>query len=518
MKAVRFSRRSLLTLAGAAAASAVGAGLWSRSHRQTIFGSTQAVTEGAWRSSGGRLELDLVAEETAVAIPAGPARALTYNGLLPGPVLEVNPGDAVRIRLHNRLDQPTNLHYHGLHIPPGGTADNVFLSVAPGASQTYDFALPADHPAGTFYYHPHRHGTVADQVFGGLGGVLIVRGELDRIPEVQAAQEQVLFLKDLPAAGGGAGRGMGMGSMGMGRMLGREGPVLTVNGQVNPELSVPAGGLLRLRIVNGSNARFWRLALEDHPFHLIATDGGAIEAPVELEELLLAPGERAEVLVQANRSGGRYRLLNLPYARGRGGMMGGMGPRPGMGMGMGMGPRGGMGMGRDPGAGLGPGSGRERQNQDTIATLSYAGSVDPLPLPQRLLPVQPLPQPVRTRRFELNHGMAPGQGMVFLINGRPYDHHRTDTRVRLGDTEDWEVVNTGVMDHPFHVHINPFQVISRDGTPEPVRAWKDVVLVRPGETVRIRTRFADFPGRTVYHCHIFDHEELGMMGNLEIDA
>lgn len=114
--------------------------------------------------------------------------------------------------------------------------------------------------------------------------------------------------------------------------------------------------------------------------------------------------------------------------------------------------------------------------------------------------------------------MAPGQGMVFLINGRPYDHHRTDTRVRLGDTEDWEVVNTGVMDHPFHVHINPFQVISRNGTPEPYRAWKDVVLVRPGETVRIRTRFADFAGRTVYHCHILDHEELGMMGNLQIDT
>jgi FtsP/CotA-like multicopper oxidase with cupredoxin domain len=499
MTAAPFSRRSFLTLAGAAAASAVGAGLWSRSHRQNTFGSTHAAAAGAWRSSGGRLELDLVAQETTVAIPGGSARALTYNGLLPGPLLEMQPGDAVRIRLHNRLDQPTNLHYHGLHIPPGGTADNVFLNVAPGASQTYDFTLPADHRAGTFYYHPHRHGTVADQVFAGLGGVLIVRGALDRIPEVQAAREQVLFLKDLPAGDDGTARGVG--PMGMGRMLGREGPVLTVNGQVKPELSVPAGGLLRLRIVNGSNARFWRLALQGHRFHLIATDGGTIEVPVDLEELLLAPGERAEVLVQANRSGGRYRLLNLPYTRVRGGRMGG-----------GMGPRRGMGMGMSMGSGLAP------QGELTIATLSYAGSVDPLPLPQRLLPVEPLPQPVRTRRFELNHGMAPGQGMVFLINGRPYDHHRTDTRVRLGDTEDWEVVNTGVMDHPFHVHINPFQVISRNGTPEPVRAWKDVVLVRPGETVRIRTRFADFPGRTVYHCHIFDHEELGMMGNLQIDA
>jgi FtsP/CotA-like multicopper oxidase with cupredoxin domain len=386
-------------------------------------------------------------------------------------------------------------------LPPA-RADNVFLSVAPGASQTYDFTLPADHPAGTFYYHPHRHGTVADQVFGGLGGVLIVRGGLDRIPEVQAADEQVLFLKDLPGE-------RGFGPIGTGMMLGREGPVLTVNGRVNQALTIPAGGLLRLRIVNGSNARFWRLVLEDHPFHLIATDGGALEAPVQLRELLLAPGERAEVLVRGERQGGRYRLLNLPYARGSGGMMGGMGRGRGMGRGMGMGPGWRGGMGRGP---------AEPEEAMTIATLTYEGSVAPLPLPERLLPVTSLPAPVRTRRFLLHHGMARGMGMVFLMNGRAYEHDRIDTRVRIGDTEDWELVNAGVMDHPFHVHVNPFQVISRNGTPEPYRAWKDVVLVRPGETVRVRTRFTDFPGRTVYHCHILDHEELGMMGTLEISA
>ena len=101
---------------------------------------------------------------------SGPARALTYNGLLPGPLLEIDPGDAVRINLHNRLPRPTNIHYHGLHIPPGGSGDNVFLSVGPGESHSYAFTLPADHPAGTFYYHPHSHGTVADQVPAGWEG------------------------------------------------------------------------------------------------------------------------------------------------------------------------------------------------------------------------------------------------------------------------------------------------------------------------------------------------------------
>ena len=321
-------RRSFLALAAGAAASAAGAALLRRSALLPSAGSAGSMAASRVVSSGGRLEVELVAQETAVAIPGGPARALTYNGLLPGPLLEVEPGDAVRIRLHNRLARPTNLHYHGLHIPPGGTADNVFLSVAPGASQTYDFTLPADHPAGTFYYHPHRHGTVADQVFGGLGGVLIVRGALDRIPELRAADEQVVFLKDLPGQGGFGPTVRGNDAGPRGTCPHRQRP-----GEAGP--TIAAGGLLRLRIVNGSNARFWRLALEDHPLHLIATDGGALAAPVELQELLLAPGERAEVLVRGERQGGRYRLLNLPYARGSGGMMGGMGPGRGMGMGMG---------------------------------------------------------------------------------------------------------------------------------------------------------------------------------------
>ena len=472
------NRRSFLawTAGGAAAASAGLVGQRWLSHATEVAAASAA---RAVRSSQGVLRLDLVAQETRVAIPGTSGRALTYNGLLPGPVLELNAGDAVQIQLHNQLNQPTNLHYHGLHVSPEGQADNVFLSVQPGASQSYSFQIAEDHPAGLFYYHPHRHGTVADQVFGGLGGALIVRGALDRIPEVQAAQEEVLFLKDLPAD-----REHEMG----GAMLGREGSVLTVNGQVNPRIETPAGGLLRLRLVNGSNARFWRLALEGHRLHLIATDGGALEQPVAIEDLLLVPGARADVLVQISPNGGQFRLRNRAYNR--------VGRRM-------------MGMGRMMAS---------SQGEETIATVQTHDSTTPEPLPRQLLAVQPLHNPVRTRRFVMSHGMARGMGMVFLINGQAYDHQRIDTRVQLGDIEEWELVNTGVMDHPFHVHVNPMQVISRNGQPEPFPAWRDVVLVRAGETLRVRTQFRDFPGRSVYHCHILDHEELGMMGNLLIEA
>lgn len=472
------SRRSFLALAAGGAAAASAGELrhaWSARPQRRINPAATSVV----RSKAGLLKLDLVAQEMPISIPGTSRRALTYNGLLPGPQLELEPGDLVQLELHNRLKNPTNLHFHGLHIPPNGTADNVFLRVTPGQKQSYSFTLPDNHPAGLFYYHPHHHGTVADQVFGGLGGALLVRGELDRIPEVQAAQEEVLVLKDLPAANEGSGSGV---------MLGREGSILSVNGQVNPELQVAAGGLLRLRLLNASNARFWRLALEGHTMHLIATDGGALEQPVPLQELLLVPGERADVLVQVAPEGGRFRLSNLPYRR--------LG-RPGMGM-------------RRPVT--------DQHQADIVATVSTNGAVTPQPLPQRLLQVEELLSPIRTRRFVMNHGMAPSMGMAFLINGERYNHARIDTSVRLGETEDWELVNTGVMDHPFHLHVNPMQVISRNGRPEPYRAWRDVVLVRSGETVRVRTRFNDFVGKSVYHCHIFDHEDLGMMGNILIKA
>jgi FtsP/CotA-like multicopper oxidase with cupredoxin domain len=389
-----------------------------------------------------------------------------------------------------------------LHVPPTGNADNVFLSIPSGESFTYEFTIPDSHPCGTFLYHPHQHELVAQQVFGGLGGQFLIRGGLDDIPEVKAAQEAFLFLKDFALDG----RGRLLPPQHMAFMLGREGQLLTANGQVNPQLSIPAGGLLRLRLINASSSRFYRLALESHPFYLIARDGIPLAETVELEELLLVPGERADVLVRGNREPNQYRLLNLPYNRGGMGMMGGGMMGGGM-MGGGM-----MGGRRGRGFEQQPDGGSPR----TLATLTYSGQVEPLPLPRKLLPVEALPETKIVRRFVLNHAMSPGLGMIFLINGREYGHGRVDTQVSLNSVEDWEIINQGTMDHPFHLHTNPFQVISRNGKPAPYRAWQDTVLVPVRETVRLRVRFQNFVGKAVYHCHIHDHEDLGMMGVVEI--
>ncbi len=483
---VKFNRRQFIIL-GAAGAGVALIGNWVR---QKTISSQPLPTPSIdllplYQSSEGLLELDLEARESLVNLGEQQAYLLTYNGQIPAPRLEAKPGDQVRIHFTNNLSQPTNIHYHGLHIPIIGNADNVFLKIEPGKQLTYEFQIPSNHPSGTFWYHPHLHGLVAEQLFGGLAGLFIVRGELDEIPEIKAAKEEFLVLQDFSIDE----RGRLLSSRHMSLMMGREGDTIAVNGQINPSFSLPEKGLLRLRILNGSTSRFYRLALEDHSFYQIATDGHGLNEPIEVKELLLTPGQRADVLIRGERESGKYSLLNLPYNRGSMGMMG----------------RGMMG----------------RNNQDAtrvLATIDYESAEESLSLPTKLTSISALPEPQILRRFELNHGMNPSVGMAFLINGEPYQSNRLDTEVKLNTVEDWEIINTGVMDHPFHVHGNAFQVISRNGKPESLSACQDTILVPRGESVRIRIPFRDFAGKTVYHCHILDHEDLGMMGNLVIKA
>lgn len=446
-------------------------------------------------SSNGLLSLDLEAKLQRVRLGGINANLLSYNEQVPGPLLEASPGDRVQIRFTNRLTQPTNIHFHGLHISP--EIDNVFLEIAPGEQHTYEFQIPENHPAGTFWYHPHKHGLVAEQLFGGLAGLFIVRGALDKLPEIKTAQESFLVLKDfaLDRSGNIADTGH------MAAMTGRAGGLLTTSGQMNPAMPIKKGGLARLRLLNASPSRFFRLSLEDHSMHLIATDGGAIASPVELSEVVLAPGERAEVLVQGNQTPRNYRLINQPFNPAQGDTMGGM-----------------------------MGIMRSTDGSDTVATLVYQeeageGETNEISIPSELTTVESLPEPNITRQFALNHGMGGGGmmgggmmggSMVFLINGKAFDPSRIDTQVKLDTVEDWEVTNTGSMAHPFHIHTNKFQIISQNGQRVPYAAWKDVVSVSPGETVRIRMAFRDYTGKTVYHCHVLDHEDRGMMGIVEI--
>lgn len=452
----------------------------------------------------GVVEAQITARQSNLTLSGKPARLMTYGGF-PGPTLRLREGETVRLNFTNNLPEATNLHLHGLHVPP--SVDDPLALVQPGESRLYEFTVPKG-SAGTYWYHPHVHGRVAPQLYAGLAGLLVVEGPLDALPELKGAEEHLLVLKDWLFSGNRIPAWTHMDWMN-----GREGSLLTVNAAVRPTLRAQKA-TLRLRLLNASNARYYRLALENHPLYLIATDGGFLEKPVELPELLLAPGERAEVLVRLSRPG-NYRLQALPYDRGAMMMHGGMMGDQGMGMMdhgmMDHGSRGGMGDTGMMGSMMGMGATR----LETLLTIVAPASPKPLPLPASLAPVERL-EPARataTRRFELGERMMQAE---FFINGQMFDPARVDVRAQLGSLEVWELVNKTDMDHPFHLHTYPFQVLSRGGKPAPYRAWKDTVNLRKNEVVRIAVPLRDFSGVTVYHCHIVEHEDRGMMGILQV--
>jgi FtsP/CotA-like multicopper oxidase with cupredoxin domain len=242
---------------------------------------------------------------------------------------------------------------------------------------------------------------------------------------------------------------------------------------------VRAGERQRWRFVNAANARYFRLALPGQKLTLIGGDGGLLEAPREVDELLLVPGERADVLITPmGAPGSTLDLVSLPYERGH---MTGMLPTA------------------------------------HVMRLHYSPepALTPEPVPASLRSIPANPEPVRTRSFKLTEEMASGKEPVFRINGEAFPDI-THLEAKLGETELWDVENDTEMDHPFHLHGFFFQVVSRGGVAEPSRAWKDTVNVPAKSTVRLSVRFDGFPGMWMYHCHILEHGERGMMGGLHV--
>lgn len=401
------SRRSAIQLGALGSLSAaVGGGglLWQRGHTFDTLVGDRLRQPSQLRSNNGRLVVDLVAGQGPVTIAGRPAHTLRYNGGLPGPTLRIRGGDSIAIRLVNRLETVTNLHVHGLHVSPEGNGDNVFLAVEPGESFSYQYLLPADHPPGVYWYHPHHHGVVADQVYGGLYGAILVEDPTS----IPANRDRVLVISDLSLDASGLLRRPSA----MQQMLGREGDLLLVNGQDRPVLNARAGERERWRIVNACSARYLQLRLGDQQMHVLGIDSGRYAIPQPVDDLLLAPGNRADLLVTA--SAGHHTLQALPYDRGGMGMMGG---------------------------GLSSGS-------RTVATLEVGEpSISTVPaVPQQPEPRDLRQAPVsRRRRIVFSAGMGAGMGMGgsgmdFTVDGRSFDAGRLDQAVRLGAVEEWLLV------------------------------------------------------------------------------
>ena len=315
------TRRTALILGGLGATAVVaGAGglLWSQLNPFELRmpdGSGADLREpDVHRSAAGVLDVALTAAASTKTIGGRAARVLAYNGTLPGPTLAVRPGDELRIEFANQLSATTNLHTHGLHVSPDGESDNVFRRIDAGESARYRIQIPADHPPGTHWYHPHHHGTAAEQVFAGLYGAILVDD-----PEARdSLTERLLVISDISLAGSGDVRSASVAE----RMLGREGDLVLVNGQLAPVIRGRPGEQQRWRIVNACTSRYLDLRLDGQRFDVLGYDSARLERPREAEALLLLPGNRVDVLV--TMAEGRSVLTAIPTDRGSFGMMGGV--------------------------------------------------------------------------------------------------------------------------------------------------------------------------------------------------
>ncbi|WP_295016082.1 multicopper oxidase family protein [uncultured Micrococcus sp.] len=488
------TRRQLLALgaAGAGAAAAGGAGLWwTGGGGQALGGGRELVQPEVLSSRDGALDLALEAAPARVRIGARTAHVQAFNGSLPGPTLRVRPGDTLRVAMTNGLDDPTNLHVHGLHVSPQDNGDNPFVSIAPGETFDYEYVLPGDHPPGTYWYHPHHHGHVADQLAAGLYGAIVVE-DPDPVP---VARERVLVVSDITLDASGNLAEVSPPQ----QMMGREGETVLVNGQVRPEATAAPGERELWRVVNACPSRYLRLTLDGQTLRLSGRDLGRLPEPVELTEVTLAPGNRVELLVDTRE--GTSTLVAAPVDRGSmDGMMGGAMP------------------------GDGPGNDEPIELLTLEVAGDRAGDAGPVPAGPSLRDLRE--EPVEARRtldFAMGMGgmggmmgsmRGPGQMMSFTIDGQQFDAERTDQRVRVGTVEEWTLVNSSPMDHPMHLHVWPMQVVSAAGRDVPGPRWQDVVNIPAFGEVTVRVAFEDFGGRTVYHCHILDHEDLGMMGTV----
>ena len=437
----------------------------------------------AVRNSNGVYELEAI--EQQVNLNGTWARLLTYNGSFPGPTIRTRKGDQLRVLYKNSLPYTTeknflghtrnvtNIHTHGLHVSPEPPADSMMVQLKPGETYEYTYDLSHEEPGHLTFYHPHVHGVVAEQYWGGLAGPLVVEDETSLLTGYET---NIMVLKDITLSNGAPAPYTSM----MEYMHGKEGTMVMVNGQVNPVLPIRPGQVQRWQIVNACNARFFKLSLQNHPMYLIGTDGGLLDRPYPITSLVLSPGERIDILVKAGQKGGSYKFLSLPYSRG----------------------------------------GMISQQQVTLLTLSYGGSPLKEAVPSAINPL--------AKRVVMNTSTLPRKRLVLSMGqGRGYINGQSfvsmeDCLTVMSDLktwEVWEIVNNSGMDHPFHQHVNPAQILSITGGDSAYRslytqipAWKDVVIVPKWGSVTMLVPVMHWPGMSMFHCHIIEHEDIGMMG------
>jgi len=417
-----------------------------------------------------------------------------YNGSYLGPTIVFNAGDEVVMHVTNELGVPTTTHWHGLHLP-------AVMDGGPGqvieAGTTWNPTFTIMNKASTYWYHPHFKGKTGEQVYSGLAGFIIVKDEESNqlgLPGRYGVDDIPLVLQDklfdeknqIPHD---AGR------------TGMKGDTLLVNGAVTPTFKAPAQ-LVRFRILNGSNARFYNIGFSDNrEFYQIGSDGGLLEKPVALTRQRLSSGERIEILVDFS-DGKDVDLVSYSAEL-----------MPTLQFAM---------MTDNP----------DKSNFKMMSIeVGNATSNAVTSVPNKLVTIERLLESdvIRSRSFDMTVDITLPRGHNMLINGKEMDMNVINEVVRLGDTEIWEVSGTSMPDsHPFHIHDVQFEILGRYETANPSITFppkpgetglKDTVIVTKRQTVRLLIKFEDFADPDtayMYHCHILFHEDAGMMGQFVV--
>jgi len=480
-------RRRMLLMGGVAlgVAGLVGYQFWPRAIRASgpiRFDKLLAIPPlEKGRMQNGTRVFDLTLKRGSTVFFEGiRTESMGINADYLAPVLRLRAGERTRFNVTNDLGEDSTLHWHGFSLPAAADG-GPHQVIRPGETWSPEFTIAGK--AATMWFHSHMFHKTAEQVWAGLAGMAIIDDEesdlltlprnygVDDIPVVLQDRlftpaGQMPYIPDLRA-----------------RMQGMIGNFPMVNGTIGAVFPASTT-LLRMRLLNGSNASIYNLRFDDgRSFLQVATDGGFLPAPVRRSGLRLAPGERAEIVVDLS-DGQVARLVNRGVDTG-GGMMGG---------------------------GLPDFTFLEIQPKKL--------QVPSAALPDRLttLPAVDPSRAVNTRRFRLEMGMM-GSGLA--INGQPMRMDVINEVVKVDQPEIWEITSNGMLAHPFHVHGTQFRILDRNGQPPmPGEAGlKDTVLVNPGEVVRILVKFEKYTDATnpyMYHCHILEHEDGGMMGQFTV--
>jgi FtsP/CotA-like multicopper oxidase with cupredoxin domain len=440
-----------------------------------------------------------------------------------GPIFRVNKGEKIRVRFKNELDEITIVHWHGLHVPPEMDGHPKYV-IEQDEEYVYEFEVKDR--AGTYWFHPHPHEYTGPQVYSGLAGLFIVEDEEEKKLNLPKKEEDItIVIQDRTFD---SDNQLVYINSPMDRMTGFLGEQIVVNGKANFSLSLDSN-VYRLRLLNGSNSRIYKLAWSNGtPLTVIGTDGGLLEKPIQKEYLTFGPAERFDIIADFSQKepGDEVKLITLPFPSTIS-SMGGMGNMMGRGM---------MGGNRST-------SSLDLGERVEILTVNIDKKVKSnFQLPAKLSNHQNL-NPESAINFNNPKEFVFGMGghMRWTINNKTFDMNDIADyeKVKLNSIEVWEFINSGggrgmmggmmEMPHPVHIHGLQFKIIDRsvsnnfssvynslkDGFID--EGWKDSFLLLPGAKVQVLLRFMDYKGMYLYHCHNLEHEDMGMMRNYLIE-